>query len=175
MAAKSGADLFTECSSLPDLQNPGGGAAIGGREIVAVGEKQRRRLPPATAGFDRRVGPTPGSDDLVFGAKSFVSSSSSKPCSHIQFLTSLRHLPGQKTVAAVGGLWPDFVVVSGDHGWFRQLGFTTQSFPNHRGVMGGSGGGSTVAQRRHNGGGRGSSLLEREREVLERERALENI
>ena len=81
-----------------------------------MSQKQRRRLPPAMATFDRRVGPTPSSDHLDFCAKSSVSSSSSKPCSCFPVLTLAKCLPGLKTVAAVVGC------LAGSLGGFRRRG-----------------------------------------------------
>ena len=57
--AVSGDDFFTTASSLPDLQNPGGGVAVGGREMLAVEQKQPRRLPPAMATLTGECGPPP--------------------------------------------------------------------------------------------------------------------
>ena len=55
--AVSGDDFYTTSSSLPDLHNPGGGASVGSREMLAVEQKQPRRLPPATATLTGECGP----------------------------------------------------------------------------------------------------------------------
>ena len=62
-------------SSGSPLQNLGGATAAACREILAVSKTAAARFRQRTAIFDRRVWSTLNSDDLDFGAKSFVSSS----------------------------------------------------------------------------------------------------
>ena len=109
-------------------------------KTAAAANTQRRQI------FGRSVRATPGSDDLDFGAKFFVLSSSTKPYNHFPFLTSASQVFSAKTVAAVEGCWPDFVADSGDIGgaeWSRRDPLT---FLYRCGRMGGAGGGTVAAQ-----------------------------
>ena len=87
-------------------------------------------------------------------------------------MTSKNHLPDPKTAAAVIGVWPDFPVDSGDHGWSRQQGRKVQILPKRWGEMGTHGGGATAALRRSRWfrGGPAAADHPRERETSSRER-----
>ena len=157
--------LFPYKTQVVALPNSAGKASRFPKQLAAA-EAQRR------ANFGRRVWATPTSDDLRSCAKSFVSTSSSKPSNRFQFLTSGRPPSDHKTVAAVWGCWPDLVVDSGDQGWSGQQRREVRGTPKRWGEMGNAGGGATAAtvvRRRSAVVRRCCSLLERESPSLERE------